>query len=133
MRLCFTDKLHLLFRIINQCRQSFFVLSTQRMSKNFLNFFLNRTGTILQHMGKRLVLSMNICQEMFCTFGKIQDCLQIDNLCRCFGNRRIQLRQTFHKSQFHRFHINLFHINPLAFFLYYTRVSSSIIADFYHF
>ena len=67
--------------------------TAQKLKEYILDFASHRTGSILQHMGKRLPFPMNIRQKMLGSFRKIQDCLQIDDLCRSRRDRRIQIRQ----------------------------------------
>ena len=83
----------LLFWIINQSSQLLLFPLPKRISKYILDFASHRTGSILQHMGKRLPFPMNVRQKMLGSFRKIQDRLQIDDLCRSRRDRRIQIRQ----------------------------------------
>ena len=64
-------QLHFLPGIINQRGNGLFIRRAQGMSKHIVNLFSDRPGAIAQHMGKRLVLPMNIRQKMLRPFGQI--------------------------------------------------------------
>ena len=93
VRFLFLYQLQLLFRIINQ-RTDFLLLAfAQRMPEDFIHLPLYRTRSILQHMLKSLVLSMNIRQEMFRTFRQIQNSFQVDDFRTGIGDGRKTARQ----------------------------------------
>ena len=89
-----SDPIHLFFWIINKSSQRLFVSATQSISKYIINFTAHRTWAVLQHMWKRLIFSVNIRQEMFGSFRKIQNCLKINNLRWCLSDGRVQLRKS---------------------------------------
>ena len=97
----FPDQVHFLGRIIDKCSQGVFVRLRERSPEYLVNFLLHRSGTVFQHVGKSLVLSVHIRQEMFRPLRQIQNRRQIDDLRGSLRNRRIQLRQTLQIPQLH--------------------------------
>ena len=69
--------------IIDQCCKGFLVFIAQCVSKFLIDLTAHCTGSVLEHMVKLLILSVNICQKVFCSLGQVQDRLKINDLRRC--------------------------------------------------
>ncbi len=78
---------HLLPGIINQGGQGLLVLAAQGVAEHIVDLAPHGPGSVSQHMGKRLVLAVDIREEMFGPLGQVKDCLQINHLCGsgCYG------------------------------------------------
>ena len=82
------DEFYFLLRVIDECTQlpAFFV--TDVTGKKFRDLTFNITRGVLQHMQESLTFAMQVSKEMLCTLWKIEDCLQVDDFCRCSCYRR---------------------------------------------
>lgn len=63
----------------------FFVLVADGVAEFLVDLAAYGTGTVFQDMVELFVFSVDIRQEMFRTFGEVQDGLEVDDLC---GGRR---------------------------------------------
>ena len=79
------DDLQLALRIINESGQTFFILTADGVAEFLVDLAAYGTGTVFQDMVELFVFSVDIRQEMFRTFGEVQDGLEVDDLC---GGRR---------------------------------------------
>ena len=64
------------------------------MTEYIVYFLSHCTGTIAEHMGKSLILSMDIGKEMLGSLWQIENRLKVDDLCGCLANGGVKLRQT---------------------------------------
>ena len=71
--LLFHDNIQLFVGIIDQRRQTFFVLIAQSISKFFVNLAADRTGSVFQYMIELLIFPMNVCQKMLRALWQVQD------------------------------------------------------------
>ena len=67
--------------IIDQGCQAFFVLVADGVPEFLVDLAAYGTGTVFQDMVELFVFSVDIRQEMFRTFGEVQDGLEVDDLC----------------------------------------------------
>ena len=67
----FPDPLHLLPRIVDQGCQRLLVPTAHCVCKYIIDLALYRTRSVLQHMSKRFIFSVNIRQKMFRSFRQI--------------------------------------------------------------
>ena len=65
-------KIDLFARIVDQCRQLFYIFFRQRTPVYFTDLLFDCAGSVPQYVGKRLVLSVDIRDKMLCTLGQIQ-------------------------------------------------------------
>ena len=84
---CLFYEFHFFLRVVDECGKRTFICRSERMPEYIIDFLSHSSGSIAQHMGKRLIFPVNICQKMLRTFWQIQNRLQIDNL-RCSGSNR---------------------------------------------
>ena len=82
------DQLQLFFRVIDQRAKLLFLGLTHRDTKYLVHLPFYGTRSILQHMPERLILAVQVAQEMFRALGQVQDRLQVDDLRAGIGNRR---------------------------------------------
>ena len=91
--LCLQDQFQFLPRIIDQCCKTLLILLTEGIPEFLIDFPAHGAGSVFQDVTKLFILSVYIRQKMLCSFGKIENCLQIDNLRRGCRNRRILIGQ----------------------------------------
>ena len=84
----FLDKFEFLFGIIDEGTQLFHFAFAQSLSENFFDFAAYRSRCIFQHMEECLVFSVQVGQEVFCTFGQIENGFEVDDLGARIGYGR---------------------------------------------
>ena len=101
------------FRIIDERAQFFLLAWSEGIVEDFTHFPLDGAAGIAQHMLKSLVFAMQVSQEMFGTFGQIQDSFKIDDLSTCRSNVREIARHQREISElniivvFHRYKLKM--------------------------
>ena len=84
----FLDKFEFLFGIIDEGTQLFHFAFAQSLSENFFDFAAYRSRCIFQHMEECLVFSVQVGQEVFRTFGQIENGFEVDDLGARIGYGR---------------------------------------------
>ena len=69
----FLHQLDLLGRIVDQRRQLPDIFFRQRPSVDLIDLLPHRTGTVPDNMRKSLILSVDICDKVLCSFRQIQN------------------------------------------------------------
>ena len=87
------DQLEFLFGIIDQRAQFFLLALADGVAKDLANLAFDVAGDVLQHVDKGLVLAVQIGQEVFSTFGQVENSLQIDDFACSIGHGRVGGRQ----------------------------------------
>ena len=94
----------LLPRVVDQRGQLPDVIRRERSPENLRHLLPDCAGSVSQHMRKRLILTMDVRDEMLGSFREVECRGQVDDLRRCPRDRRIEFRQPFQISALHRFH-----------------------------
>ena len=67
----FQDLVHFLARVVDQCGKGTLVLLGQGIAEYLVNLAAHGSGTVLQHVGERLVLTMDVGKKMFRSFREV--------------------------------------------------------------
>ena len=76
----FPDQVHFLGRIIDKRSKGVFVRLRERSPEYLVNFLLHRSGTVFQHVGKSLVLSVQVAHKVLRGRRQVADGLEVDDL-----------------------------------------------------
>ena len=88
IRLGSLDEFYFLFGIVYQGTQFLPLLVTDIARKELSHLAFDITRGVLQYMEESLALTVQVRKEMLRTLRQIENCLQVDNLCRCGSYRR---------------------------------------------
>ena len=65
------DEFELFLRIVDQGAEVFFLRLAQAVAEYFVDFALDCSGSVFQHVLERLVFAVDVCQKMLCAFWKV--------------------------------------------------------------
>ena len=126
-------QLQLLGWIIDESTQVLLLTGAKRVIEDCAHLTLNPTAGIAQHMLESQVLTVQVGQEVFSSFGEVEDSLEIDNLGASGCYIRETARQQFQKIKvafsffgFHRycysFKFKVYKIITMIVNKYYLRI-----------
>ena len=73
------DQFELLLGVVDEGAQVFLLFQTQRLVEDLAYFSLDRTRGVAQYMLERVVLSMQVGQEMLGAFGQVENGFEVDD------------------------------------------------------
>ena len=82
------DNLKFLLGIVNKGAQLPLLGLTQGIAEKLINLTLDVSRSVLQHMLKSLILTMDISKKMLRSLWQIEYCLEVYNLGTGLGNCR---------------------------------------------